>query len=100
MDKDLLGFTEDENHVFQQCLLHNQQATFNLIANFMRDTRESIKIFMRENRERKCCGCHCIKEKCSEKFKTISMGDLRNNAFGDLRDDVGDVHVGYVEHRR
>ena len=90
MDDDLLGFTADENLLFKQCLLHNQQATFNLIANFMRETRESIKIFMRENRERKCCGCHCVKEKCSEKFKRISMGDLRNDAAGDLREGVGD----------
>ena len=90
MDDDLLGFTADENRLFKQCLLHNQQVTFNLIANFMRETRESIKIFMRENRERKCCGCHCVKGKCSENFKTISIGDLRNNAAGDLREDVGD----------
>jgi len=27
MDEDVLGFTEDENCLFQQHLLHNQQAT-------------------------------------------------------------------------
>ena len=62
MDEDLREYTADENRLFQQRLLHNLPATFNLIANSIRETRESIENFISENRERKCCGCHCVKK--------------------------------------
>jgi len=114
-----IQFTADENRLFQQRLLHNLQATFNLIANFISETRD----FISENRERKCCGCHCVKKRvtvspksCYEKLNTISIGDLRDgavgvfgdgifekigdDAVGDFRDgmvgDFGDGIVGYI----
>ena len=111
MDEDLREFTADENCLFQQRLLHNLQATFNLIANFMRETWESIENF-EENRERKCCGCHCVKKRvtvspksCYEKLNMISIGDLRDGAVGDFGDGmvddfaegiVGDIRDGAV----
>ena len=72
--------------------------------------RELVTNFMRENRERKCCGCHCVKERVSSgrvrKIReglgrlttTISTGDLRDSAAGDFEDgvfrDFGDGVVG------
>lgn len=44
---------------------------------------------------RKCCRCHCVKERfrsspnpCSGRLSTITTGDLRNGAVGDFWDGV------------
>ena len=49
MDEDLRGLPDDQklNH-----LLENQAAMFKLFASLTR-----------KNRERKCCGCHCVRER-------------------------------------
>ena len=83
-------------------LLDNQEVTLKLMANFMRETtefRELVTNFMREIREKKCCGCHCVKERVSSgrfgkvreglgRLTTISTGDLRDGAAGDFEDGV------------
>ena len=99
MDEDLREFSDKKK---LNRLLDNQEATLKLMANFMR-----------ENRERKCCGCHCVKERvrfspkpCSGRFTTILTGDLRDGAVGDFGDGaagdfedgaVGDFKDGMVE---
>ena len=57
---------------------------------------------MRESREKKCCGCHCVTERArvspkpySGRLTTISTGDLRDCAFGDGA--VGDFEDCMVE---
>ena len=78
------------------------------MANFMRETREFRELvtnFMRVNRERKCYGCHSVKERvrvshkpCSGRLTMISTGDLRDGAVGDFKEGVfgafGDGAVG------
>ena len=92
-------------------LLEKQEATFKLMADFVRESREFrefVTNFIRENGERKCCGCHCIKEsqervrvtpkQCSGRLTTISTGDLRVIAVGDFGDGaVGDFGEGMVQ---
>ena len=86
-------------------LLDNQEATLKLMANFTKETRELVTNFMREHRERKCYGCHCIKEwvtvlpkPCLGRLTTISTGDLRDGAVGDFRDGaVANFGDGMVE---
>ena len=79
----------------------------------MRETREFrdlVTNFTRENRERKFCGCHCVKERVSSgrvrkireglgRLTTmISTGALRDGAFRGFGDGaVGDFGDGMVE---
>ena len=92
-------------------LLEKQEATFKLMADFVRESREFrefVTNVIRENGERKCCGCHCVKEsqervrvtpkQCSAgRLTTISTGDLRVIAVGDFGDGaVGDFGEGMV----
>ena len=90
MDEDLWGCLDNTK-------LNHQEATFKLMADFVREFkkfREFITNFMSENRERKCCGCHCVKEsqervrvspkQCSGRLTTILTGDLRVIAVGDF----------------
>ena len=89
-------------------LMDNQEATLKLMKNFIRETRafrDLVSNFMRESREKKCCGCHCVTERAkvspkpySGRLTTILTGDLRDCAFEDFGDGaVGDFEDCMVE---
>ena len=90
MDEDLRGCLDNTK-------LNHQEATFKLVADFVR-----------ENGERKCCRCHCIKEsqervrvlprQCSGRLTMISTGDFGEGMVGDFGDGaVRDIEDGMVQ---